>query len=634
MEINLINKLPVAIYWVDEKNIYQGCNDALAKLFGLSSPEDIINKRTIDLPVFKENPEAAVNLDKENLNSLLSTKQQVSEQIIEAEKETIYLSVRSPILNFQNAVTGLTVMLIDITGYKNPLESKNDLKNTTIALENILENLPGHVYWKDLKGRYLGCNLAQAKSAGFSSISDTIGKTDYEMPWKREQAELYNRNDKKVIETGVPILTEEEITLENGITHTYLANKTPLRDKEKRIVGVLGISLDMTHQKKILDRLQKENINNKIALENILNNLPGHVYWKDLNGCFLGCNFLQAQSGGFTSSSEMVGKSDYEMPWKDQADLFKKNDQHVIRTGLPIQAEEKIKLKSGELLTVLSNKIPLRNERKEIIGVLGISLDISEQKKMQAALKKAEGQIEGMTLVSAAMAHELRTPLATITMGMQGIEKYLQSLIDAYQIAQEHQLSINPIPARLLTNLSNAVGNIKTEAKNANMVVNMLLANLSFQAGKLPTEKLSMLECIENALKQYPFSGDKQKLVHVDSNHDFVFEGEMLLFSHILFNLLKNSLYFIDKVGKGEIYISLHEEHSFNSLHFKDTGQGIKKQDLPLIFEQFFTKDTHHGTGIGLAFCKAVLDSWGGSITCHSEYGKYAEFNLNFPKKI
>ena len=112
---------------------------------------------------------------------------------------------------------------------------------------------------------------------------------------------------------------------------------------------------------------------------------------------------------------------------------------------------------------------------------------------------------------------------------------------------------------------------------------------------------------------------------------DFSFKGDELLMIHLLFNLLKNALYYIKVAGKGDIHIWCDQNEKHNILHFKDTGQGIAKKDLPHIFERFFTK-TPHGTGIGLAFCKMVMNSLGGDITCSSHEKEFAEFTLLFPK--
>ena len=98
---------------------------------------------------------------------------------------------------------------------------------------------------------------------------------------------------------------------------------------------------------------------------------------------------------------------------------------------------------------------------------------------------------------------------------------------------------------------------------------------------------------------------------------------------HILFNLMKNALYYIRAAGKGKIYISIKKKRK--ELVFEDTGQGISPKILPKIFNYFFSKTRSHA-GIGLSFCKLAIRTIGGEIVCHSAEGKYTRFILTFPE--
>ncbi len=102
---------------------------------------------------------------------------------------------------------------------------------------------------------------------------------------------------------------------------------------------------------------------------------------------------------------------------------------------------------------------------------------------------------------------------------------------------------------------------------------------------------------------------------------------------HVLFNLLKNALFHIAKAGKGEIFIHLNQTPDSNELIFRDTSEGIPPDVLPHIFTHFYSwsADTAIGAGIGLAFCRSVMSSFGGSINCESQLGEYTEFTLTFP---
>ena len=84
---------------------------------------------------------------------------------------------------------------------------------------------------------------------------------------------------------------------------------------------------------------------------------------------------------------------------------------------------------------------------------------------------------------------------------------------------------------------------------------------------------------------------------------------------------------------KGAIFITVDRgDPHFNQLIFKDTAKGIPQNQCKTIFEPFFTRDKHGGTGIGLSFCKQVMESFGGKISCESVAGEYTTFQLYFPE--
>lgn len=114
------------------------------------------------------------------------------------------------------------------------------------------------------------------------------------------------------------------------------------------------------------------------------------------------------------------------------------------------------------------------------------------------------------------------------------------------------------------------------------------------------------------------------------SADNFNFKGNDTLIKHVFFNLLKNSIYYVKAANKGGITLKTYKENGMNTLSFKDTGTGIAPEVLPYIFDKFYSR-TKYGTGIGLDFCKSVMKSLGGDITCTSQYAEYTEFILTFP---
>ncbi|HEX4045959.1 MAG TPA: PAS domain-containing protein [Gammaproteobacteria bacterium] len=292
-------------------------------------------------------------------------------------------------------------------------------------------------------------------------------------------------------------------------------------------------------------------------LEIIIGLMPGHVYWKDTNSVFLGCNDLQAKDAGFTSRYEIIGKTDYEMPWREQADILIKIDREVMETGTPITVEEPSKLADGTDAIFLTKKVPFYHNGK-IIGVVGISFDITKQKETEQKLQEIQYKLAGMTTVSAVIAHELRTPLAALDANANSLQKYFPELIKCYQLAREANLPVSLIREDKFKLLSTRIEAMREEIKSAFTFIDMQLINLNYAEIKQgDVEIFSIKECIEEAIIRYPFDASQRDFLQVLDHHDFYVKGNKILLIHLFFNLIKNALYSIAAAGKGNILISL-----------------------------------------------------------------------------
>lgn len=238
---------------------------------------------------------------------------------------------------------------------------------------------------------------------------------------------------------------------------------------------------------------------------------------------------------------------------------------------------------------------------------------------------------EYLKLLSSSIAHELRTPLLSISMGIKALRKEFHALLGSrysehnvdFQISEKDKETFHK-----LTYILNSLEKINNESFT---IIDMFLVKTRANLSREEINKFSMQYCIKRALEEYPLTEYEKKLIVWNKEEDFYFKGNEILMVHVLFNLLKNSIYCIKEVNKGKIYISLYTMKNLNILIFKDTGKGISKENISHIFRKFYSR-TKYGTGIGLSFCKMVMESLGGEIKCKSQEGKFTEFRLCFPK--
>lgn len=178
-----------------------------------------------------------------------------------------------------------------------------------------------------------------------------------------------------------------------------------------------------------------------------------------------------------------------------------------------------------------------------------------------------------------------------------------------------------------------------TNIKKTSTATNQLLNNLQLQIKHVIADKpatdfelCSISDSIHEAIQQQSIQGDLRGLIAVEPEKDFKYLGNVTLTNHILSNLIRNSLRAIKNSNRGTITIRLELGEEANKLIFRDTATGIPKSFLPKIFDLFESQSTSQGgTGVGLAFCKETMESYGGNIECASTEGEFTEFTLTFP---
>jgi len=236
-----------------------------------------------------------------------------------------------------------------------------------------------------------------------------------------------------------------------------------------------------------------------------------------------------------------------------------------------------------------------------------------------------------ITALAAHIAHELSTPLATIRTAVSSITEYIPELVRAYRLEVDRGAEAN-IPESMLGLLDTTPAMVLSLVDRTNMLIRLLLVNAAEDAENDSDFVLfSVRNCIDEALRIYPFSDGEETLVTVEGEDFNVFGSELLL-SYVMFNLLKNALYAVNTARKGEIRIRLEPGPDGHRLYFRDTGTGIPPQVLPYVFDEFYSgKGAGRGTGMGLPFCRRVVTAFHGRIDCHSCEGEYTELELAFP---
>ncbi len=379
-----------------------------------------------------------------------------------------------------------------------------------------------------------------------------------------------------------------------------------------------NIILQELEELKVLVAKQKTEI---FELKNIIDNLPGDIYWKNKEGVYSGLNITGRKSlermGFILEKDEVIGKTDYDLYSQETADKFRENDLSVMHSKIEMTREESAILPSGEEITQLSTKRPLWDEKGNIIGIVGNTLDITELKK---AKEKAEVANEAKASFLRNMRHDLRTPFSgilTLAQLMADDETDLEKRTNLQHIADS---------ATVLLTYMNTILDHAQLGTDARAIA------------KNPVHLQKLLH--ESLLTITPTAVAKHLRLHEHyaDNVPHIILSDAWRLKRIIINLLSNAVKFTDSgdVSIGVDVISETADQITLAIWVKDTGIGIPENKYNDIFEKFTRLEMAYsgkygGTGLGLYDVKQLCYDLDGYITIKSELNKGSLFTCTFP---
>jgi len=502
----------------------------------------------------------------------------------------------------------------DITERKKADEAVRQSRN---MLAHVLDSVPQAVFWKDRYSVYLGCNEVFARAVGLASPEEIVGKTDFDLPWSRHEAETYMADDREVMENKKSkrhII--EPLQQENGSRLWVDTSKVPLINATGDVFGILGVFEDISERKRIEEALSFS----RQMLQQILDTMPQRVFWKDMELNYLGCNKMFALDTGFPDPQSLIGKSDHDTSSRGEiADRYRADDRSVIGSGkAKIGYEEPQMRPDGSMAWLRTSKVPLVDKQGRILGVLGTYEDISEYRQAQQALKEAKEEAETANRAKdqfiAVLSHELRTPLTPILLSSNAIE------------------TEEGVTEGIRAELEVIRRNVELEVK----LIDDLLDVTRISRGKiqLHQEVVDAHVCFRNTLEICRSEITEKHLnvtLKLEATQPYVWADPARL-QQVFWNLLRNAVKFTREGGE----ISIRSANIDGRLHmeFSDTGVGIDPNVISRIFDAFGQGEEGKarrfgGLGLGLSIAKAVVELHHGTLTAFSEgKDKGATFTL------
>ncbi len=387
--------------------------------------------------------------------------------------------------------------------------------------------------------------------------------------------------------------------------------------------------------------LKKEEIarNAEKLLQDLLDNIPDMIYFKDMENRFILVNRAHAEALGLTPR-EVIGKSDLDLFPKELAEKYFEDDNEILSTGKAVIGKiTSAKRPDGGTTYVSTTKAPRFDENLKVIGTIGITRNITDKMIAEEELRLHKDRLEELVNertkeleeekqkllrmyniksdFTAMVSHELRTPISTIK---EGVGIVADGTAGGLNSDQRNFLDRAMESIDRLSRLINDVLDF-SKLENKKVEFNIVEGNLN--------------GLIDQVVKSYAPVVEKKGLKLTAKLDPFLplvrFDPDRI--SQVLYNLISNAIKFTEK---GSITVETKKEDSAVVTTIQDTGIGIKKEDLYRIFEKFEQISSEEsgkteGAGLGLAICKQIVEQLGGRIWVESKYGKGSKFIFTLP---
>ena len=321
-------------------------------------------------------------------------------------------------------------------------QAENRLKDNEAYFQALVESLPQNIFRKDLNGRFTFVNGAFCRTLQ-RQRDQLIGVTDFDL-FPEDLARRYVEDDRRVIESGIPIEKTEVNVTPDGQRHWFHVIKTLLLDAGGQPVGIQGSFREVTQEKRFEEELARE----RDLLHSLLEHAPDAIYFKDAESRITRASRALADRVGLPDPAELIGRTDHDLFDRDYADAARADELSILRTGRPILGRlERENLRDGRVRWVLTSKMPLRSPEGEVIGTFGISRDITELQSAREQLERTEANYRGLVqnavdgiFQTTPDGRYLSANLALAKMyGFDTVDELLASRTDI-----EHQLYVDP----------------------------------------------------------------------------------------------------------------------------------------------------------------------------------------------
>ena len=485
-------------------------------------------------------------------------------------------------------------------------KAQHELEHEQFLLRTLMDNLPDRIYFKDAQSRFLRNSRAHLQTFGLTDPRDALGKTDADF-FSEEHARQALADEQRLMQTGEPLTVEEKETWPDGSVTWALSTKLPMRDEQGNIAGTFGISRDITARKRAEEALRASEARFQLmaaTIEDVLYSVDGATgefqYVSPAFERLLGYTLtdVAAMGGREKFLAQVIERGDFAT----QRDAFRElKVQHSAPT--PTRWEAWWRCKNGALRCFEDCWIPIYSGDL-LSSTHGVLRDITARKRTEEALLLAKEAAEEANRTKshflANMSHELRTPLNSV-IGFAGILlKNKSGNLNPTELNFLERIQANGKHLLLLINEILDLSKIeahKVELQIAPVALEVLVREtIAQQEGLVRDRPVELLADLPGTVA--PIQADAEKL------------------RQVIINLIGNALKFTERGSVTVRVVTAPDDPNPVRIDVVDTGIGIPREKLGMIFEAFQQADAgtarkYGGTGLGLTISQALCAAHG-----------------------
>ncbi len=613
---SLVNSSGDAIISKNLEGVITSWNRGAQLLFGYTPSEAIGENVMILVPpeLRKEESEILTRIRKgENVESFETRR-------IRKDGSVAYITITvSPIRNADGTVIGASNISHDIT---ERLDIERKLRSERSMLRTLIDNIPDYIYVKDSNSRHIINNKAMVGLIGATSEAETLGKSSMDF-FGENVAEEYLEEDKKILETGEAMINFEESTITKAGEQKYLlTTKVPLTDDKNQVIGIVGISRDITQQKQTeLDlRTSKYFLERAQEVANV-----GHWTLQAGPGAgsklFLSkeaCRIFELEPGSFD------GRLQSFLAFVHPQDLHEVNKAMSLAlvNQVAYSLDHRIVVKNGiEKWVHVQTEVTPANENNAPM-LLGILQDITIRKKTESEILSLNASLE--------------KKVSERTAQLEAVNKELEAF--SYSVSHDLRAPLRIIDGFATILVEDAVGldermtrNVKTIARNAARMGQLIDDLLNFSRlgrTQIKVADVDMRGLIDQALEEFQ-AADIIKKAEINIHNIEPARGDSSLIKQVWVNLLSNAVKYSSRKEHPVVEVGMVPNTSTPTWYVKDNGAGFSMEyssKLFGVFQRLHKQDEFEGTGVGLALVQRIILRHGGNVWAESKVNEGATF--------